>query len=120
MPDIVVVAPPNTFLASLGAVLDAHALLGALYETNRALADYSRMATRLRLVTRDGAAVMLAGGRTLPSDGGLALAAEPRLVYVPAFEPGPEGPGAGAPAGWLAEPHARGAVIAAAGAGVWP
>lgn len=124
MPEFVVAALPNTCLASLGAILDAHALLGALYQSNHALSDYSRMATKVRIATLDGGPVALAGGRTLPSDGGLASAVEPRLVYLPAFEPpDPHAPGDGAEASglldWLRARHAGGAVIAAAGAGVW-
>ncbi|MBW8814207.1 MAG: helix-turn-helix domain-containing protein [Caulobacterales bacterium] len=125
MPELVVAALPNTCLASLGAVLDAHALLSALYESNHALSDYSRMATQVRIATLDGGPVTLAGGRTLASDGSLASATEPRLVYLPAFEPAdPQAPGAAAEdrglLDWLRGRTAAGGVIAAAGAGVWP
>jgi transcriptional regulator GlxA family with amidase domain len=124
MPELVVATSPNTYLASLGAVLDAHALLGALYESNRPLSDYSHMATGIRVLTADGGPVKLAGGRALASDGAFASAVDPRLVYLSAFEAGGAdidtalGP---APAfdDWLRERCAGGSVIAAAGASVW-
>jgi transcriptional regulator GlxA family with amidase domain len=125
VPDLVVLAAPNTYVASVGAVLDGHALMGELYASNRPLSDYSRMATRVRVVTRDGGPVALAGGRTMASDGGLIAAAEPRLVYLPAFEVGRgddiQAVAAEDPAlsGWLRERSARGAVLAAAGAAAW-
>jgi transcriptional regulator GlxA family with amidase domain len=124
MRDLVVIASPNASAASVGAVLDAHAALGSLYASNRPLSDYSQMATGVRLVTPDGGPVRLAGGRSLPSDGGLPSVVEPRLAYLAAFEPGEPPETALAQADpvlldWLVERHARGAVIAAAGAAVW-
>jgi transcriptional regulator GlxA family with amidase domain len=123
MPELVVAASPNTYLASLGAALDAHALLGALYESNRPLSDYSHMATGVRVLTLDGGPVRLAGGRTLAADGAFPSATDPRLVYLPAFESGGEKVPLVDQAtvfdDWLRARHARGALIAAAGASVW-
>jgi transcriptional regulator GlxA family with amidase domain len=123
MPELVIAASPKTYMASLGVVLDAHALLGALYESNRALSDYSHMATGVRVLTVDGGPLRLAGGRTLAADGAFSSASEPRLVYLPAFEAGgdfdPDPAHAATLYDWLGERHARGAVIAAAGTGVW-
>jgi len=88
MPDLVVLASSGTYAASLGWILDAHSVLGELYDSNASLSDYSRMATGLSLLTRDGGPALLAGGRSLPSDGGLGSASAPRLIYLPAFDCG--------------------------------
>jgi transcriptional regulator GlxA family with amidase domain len=124
--DLIVVAMRHTYLASLGRLLDAHAMLAELYENNPALSAYSRMHTRLKVLTLDGAAVSLAGGRTLASDGGLSGNIDAQLIYLPAFET-PDADDVEAALGetepvsaWLREQHARGVIIAAAGASVWP
>jgi len=125
MPDLVVLAPPGTYAASLGWIVDAHSVLGELYERNASLSDYSRMATGLSLLTRDGAPVALAGGRTLASDGGLGSAHSPRLVYLPAFDCGPLDHLEEALredvrlSDWLSAQHRGGAIVAASGASVW-
>ncbi|HEY0651036.1 helix-turn-helix domain-containing protein [Phenylobacterium sp.] len=125
MSDLIVVASPHTYLASLGRVLDAHALLAELYDNNPALSVYSRMHTGVKVLTADGAPVSLAGGRTLAADGGLSRNVDARLVYVAAFEAPDAGDVEAALGGseplsnWLREQKDRGAVIAAAGAGVW-
>src|SRR4030095_2766076 len=91
MPDLVVLASPGTYAASLGWFLDAHAVLGELYDSNAALSDYPRRARGVSLRTRDGAPAVLAGGRTLAADGGLGSAHAPRLSYLPAFDCGSRG-----------------------------
>lgn len=125
MPDLAIVASPRTYAASLGCLLDAHALLGELYESNQALSLYSRMSTRLRVLTPGGVAVSLAGGRVLAADGPLGAAGGASLVYLPDFEVVRADEAEAAVAGndalwtWLAEQQAAGALLAASGMGVW-
>lgn len=125
MSDLIVVAARHTYLTSLGRLLDAHAMLAELYENNPALSAYSRMRTGLKVLTCDGAAVSLVGGRTLASDGGLSAIVDAQLIYLPAFE-APDADRLEAAAAetellsaWLRDQHGRGAVIAGAGASVW-
>jgi transcriptional regulator GlxA family with amidase domain len=123
--DVIVVAMRHTYLASLGRLVDAHAMLAELYENNPALSAYSRMRTGLKLLTCEGAAVSLAGGRTLASDGRLSGNIDAHLIYLPAFEAPDADDVEAAPdeaealSAWLRDQHARGVVIAAAGASVW-
>jgi len=125
MPDLVVLASSGTYAASLGWILDAHSVLGELYDSNASLSDYSRMATGLSLLTRDGGPALLAGGRSLPSDGGLGSASAPRLIYLPAFDCGPLDHLHDAlredrrVSDWLRAQHGGGAIVAASGASVW-
>jgi transcriptional regulator GlxA family with amidase domain len=124
MSTIVIACSPGTYLASLGAMSDAHARLGEAFATNPALGDYATMETRLVVMAAAGGRIELAGGRKFEADDRLANLAEARIVYLPAFQaPAPERAleavrGCAAFHAWLRQRHKAGALIAACGASV--
>src|SRR3546814_6112518 len=59
-----VVTSPS-YVAPLGAMIDAHARLGEVFATNPALGDYARMQTALRLFAAAGDRIELVGGRRI-------------------------------------------------------
>src|SRR3546814_1895389 len=80
-----VVTSPS-YVAPLGAMIDAHARLGEVFATNPALGDYARMQTALRLFAAAGDRIELVGGRRIEPDAQLADAESPRLVFLPSFQ----------------------------------
>lgn len=124
MPTIVAVATPGTFLASLGAMVDAHARLGEGFVTNPALGDYATSQTRLALASTDGGDIRLCGGRRLRADDRPGNLGEARMVFLPSFmAPDPAKAldlvrSASPFHGWLREMRTNGALIAACGASV--
>ena len=85
MADFALVAPPGSYLSSLGACLDAFALIRGQVENRFAPPARFPMESRLRLLTQDGQAALLADGRRFPADG-IADGAEAfDLVHVAAF-----------------------------------
>jgi transcriptional regulator GlxA family with amidase domain len=86
MSTIAIVATSPCYLASLGAMVDAHARLGEVFESNPALGDYSRMETVVRLAGTGPGMIQLAGGRELAPDVALSGLALPRFVYLPSFQ----------------------------------
>src|SRR3546814_20805649 len=79
-----VVTSPS-YVAPLGAMIDAHARLGEVFATNPALGDYARMQTALRRFAAAGDRIELVGGRRIEPDAQLADAEYPRLVFLPSF-----------------------------------
>lgn len=124
MATIAIVASPNSFTASLGALTDAHSRLGEAFAANPALGDYSRMQTCLALVSTDGGRVTLAGGRSMDTDMPLRQLVSPRIVYLPSFQIADTDrlrdlmDDAAPLHDWLRKQHAAGLLIGAAGASV--
>ncbi|MGF6222459.1 GlxA family transcriptional regulator [Pseudomonas sp. YL-218 TE3947] len=125
MSGFAVVGLSGAYLSSLGVFLDAFELIGRqvieLYRTREPIA----MQTRVHLLTLDGRPARLAGGRTLPSDGGLDAPVQYDLIHLPAFifddqstlppwldKNGPL-------CQWLIRQHAGGALISASGSAVF-
>src|SRR3546814_19297075 len=79
-----VVTSPS-YVAPLGAMIDAHARLGEVFATNPALGDYARMQTALRLFAAAGDRIELVGGRRIEPDAQLADAESTRLVFLSSF-----------------------------------
>src|SRR3546814_5947416 len=61
-----------SYVAPLGAMIDAHARLDEVFATNPALGDYARMQTALRLFAAAGDRIELVGGRRIEPDAQLA------------------------------------------------
>ena len=124
MSTIVVAASPGTYLASLGAMVDAHARLGETFVINPALGDYAEMKTRLVLLTTQGTRIDLAGGQHIDTDGRQADTHDARIVYLPSFQaPDPARAidlvlAASAFHAWLQRQWQAGALIAGCGASV--
>jgi transcriptional regulator GlxA family with amidase domain len=123
MATIAIVASPGTFIASLGAMIDAHSRLGESYAANPALGDYARMETRLVLAATRRGRLELAGGRSLDPDLPLEAIDEARMIYLPSFQVAdPDRLKElldNAPLhAWLRRQHARGRLIGACGASV--
>lgn len=124
MSGFAVVGLPGAYLSSLGVFLDAFELIGRqvieLYRTREPIT----MQTRVHLLTPDGRAAKLAGGRTLPSDGGLDAAVQYDLIHLPAFLFDEHAPppwlAVDSPlCQWLCRQHAGGALISASGSAVF-
>jgi transcriptional regulator GlxA family with amidase domain len=120
--DIAVIGFDNARLASLGLFLDAFEFarlrVAAMFEAR----DTVGMATRVRLLAPGGGAILLAGGRRMPVDGGLDDAVH-GLIHVPDFESDQE-PAAdlarlAGPVGWLGRQHRSGCVLSATGRGLF-
>ena len=124
MSTIVIAASPGTYLASLGAMVDAHARLGEVFVTNPALGDYAEMKTRLVLVSTEAGRIELADGYHLEADDRLANIREARIVYLPSFQAPDPAHAMNLVAqalplhGWLGRQRDTGALIAACGASV--
>ena len=125
MAQIAVIVTPPGYVASLGAMVDAHARLGEVFATNAALGDYAQMETALRIAPAAGGAIELVGARRFPADCQLDELSDPRLVYLPSFQlPDPDDVEAVlarfAPLhGWLAQRAAEGVAIGACGAAMF-
>lgn len=125
MSGFAVVGVADTYISSLGIFLDAFELIRRqvieLYRTREPMS----MQTRIHLLTPDGRAVRLAGGRTLASDGGLDAPVQYDLIHLPGFIVGDEAAlGArlaeAAPlCHWLSRQHAGGALVSASGSAVF-
>lgn len=85
MRDLVIVGLSGSYVASLGAMMDAYTMLAGLFAANEPLGAYSDIQTQLHLVTADGSPFPLAGGRQIPADRSWQTIKQPRLVYLPAF-----------------------------------
>ena len=124
MTHIAVVASRRTFIASLGAMVDAHSRLGEPFAANPALGDYAQMQTSLAIVPAAGEEVVLAGGRTMKADASLKTVGRPRLIYLPSFQfADPDEVAAITSSyadlhGWLDVQHSGGALIGACGTSV--
>lgn len=86
MSTIALLVSPKTYMASLGAMVDAHARLGEVFESNPALGDYAQMETRLVLAPTIPGRCDLAGGRPLQCDTNFAALADVRIAYLPSFQ----------------------------------
>ncbi|WNG26677.1 helix-turn-helix domain-containing protein [Cystobacter fuscus] len=124
MTTIAIVASPETFIASLGAMVDAHSRLGESFSANPPLGDYAQMQTRLALVAAQGGKLSLAGGRSLEPDMSLGRLGDVRLIYLPSFQIadldrlGDLLEKAAPLHRWLREQHRGGRLIGACGASV--
>lgn len=124
MPMIAVIATPQSYLASLGAMIDAHSRVGDVFETNAALSDYAEMETRLLLASTGGGEVELCGGRRIAADCRYTEMGDPRIIFLPSFRFGSEERIDSLISGhqrfyaWLADKVARGSHVAACGASV--
>lgn len=122
---IAAVVTTPSYVASLGAMIDAHARLGEVFATNPALGDYARMQTELQLLAAEPGPIALVGGRSFPADLALRDARDPRLVFLPSFQlPDPDAFEARLAAfapfhAWLHDQGARGIDIGACGASVF-
>jgi transcriptional regulator GlxA family with amidase domain len=124
MANLVVAAVRNSYLCSLGVLVDAHARLAEMFAEDSALASTGRLHTGLQLLTAGARQLPLAGGRTFVMDGALDDVSDPALVYLPNFQlPAADLPGFVAQQGrlqrWLARLAERGVPICASGASVW-
>ena len=124
MANLVVAAVPNSYLCSLGVMVDAHTRMAEMFAENDALASSAGLHTGLQLLTDGPRGLPLAGGRTLAMDGALEAATDPVLVYVPNFRmPTAELAAFAARevrvTRWLAEMARRRVLICASGASVW-
>ena len=86
MSSIAIVATSPCYLTSLGAMADAHARLGEVFESNAALGDFSQMQTVLQLAGTGPGPIQLAGGRELAADVALSGLMPPRCIYLPSFQ----------------------------------
>jgi transcriptional regulator GlxA family with amidase domain len=123
MANLIVVAIQNSYLCSLGVLVDAHARLSEMFPES-ALDPSIRLHTGLQLLTPGPREPRLAGGRRLMTDGGIEDAIDPALVYLPNFQISTEDLGAFAARDtrllrWVAEMARGGAPICASGASVW-
>lgn len=125
MSGFAVVGLADAYISSLGIFLDAFELIRRqvieLYRTREPMS----MQTRIHLLTPDGRAVRLAGGRTLPSDGGLDTLVQYDLIHLPGFIFGDESAlvsrlaDAAPLCHWLSQQHAGGAFVSASGSAVF-
>lgn len=124
MPTIAVIATPQSYVASMGAMIDAHSRVGDVFETNAALSDYAEMETRLLLASTGGGEVELCGGRRIAADCRYTEMGDPRIIFLPSFRFGSEESldnliAAHLPFyAWLADKVAHGSHVAACGASV--
>lgn len=124
MPTIAVIATPQSYVASMGAMIDAHSRIGDVFVTNAALSDYAQMETRLLLASTIGGEVELCGGRRLAADCRFAELGDPRIIFLPSFRFGSEESFDHLITthqrfhAWLAEKVAHGSHVAACGASV--
>lgn len=85
MAGFVVLGLPDACISSLGVFLDSFELVRRqvtmLYRTRQNLS----MQTRVQLLTPDGRAVRLAGGRSMAADGGLDDQLQYDLIHLPGF-----------------------------------
>ncbi|CAI8784080.1 GlxA family transcriptional regulator [Pseudomonas serbica] len=125
MSGFAVVGLSGAYLSSLGVFLDAFELIGRqvmeLYRTREPIS----MQTRVHLLTLDGRPARLAGGRILPSDGGLDAPVQYDLIHLPAFIFDDQSvlplwlDKSGPLCQWLIRQHAGGALISASGSAVF-
>lgn len=122
---IAAVVTSPSYVATLGAIIDAHARLGEVFATNPALGDYARMQTELRLLAAEPGPIALVGGRRFAADATLAETDDPRFIFLPSFQlPDPDAM-AGLLSGfvplhaWLRAQDAKGVDIGACGASVF-
>lgn len=125
MPYVAVVGVEDAFLSSIGAFTDSFVIarrqIAATFEKRGGM----RMATEVRILTRDGGPLRLADNRALTADAAFDETTEYGFVHVPAFRIGNAEALAARMAEakplsrWLARQHARGAIISASGSGVF-
>jgi transcriptional regulator GlxA family with amidase domain len=119
------IALENAYMSSLGIFLDAFELVRG--HVSRRFGSRTRFAMEspIRLLTPNGRAVRLAGGRRMSADEGLNDEARYALIHIPGFVVGGEGPldarlaDAGRLCEWLRLQYQSGAVISASGAAVF-
>lgn len=86
MSSVAIVATSPCYVTSLGAMSDAHARLGEVFESNEALGGFSHMETLLQLAGTMPGPIALAGGRKVVPDATLAGILDARLIYLPNFQ----------------------------------
>lgn len=125
MSGFAVVGLTDACISSLGIFLDSFELIRRqvteLYRTREPMS----MQTRVQLLTPDGRAVRLAGGRTMASDGGIDTPVQYDLIHLPGFIVGDEAAlsarlsDAAPLCNWLVRQHAAGARVSASGSAVF-
>ncbi len=117
--DIAVVALSGSFLSSIGTLTDSFAMVARQVQDMFAAPYRVAMQSKVRLLTPTGHPVVLAGGRTLASDGDLDWPGPLQLIHVAAFEAADEESLLKVLTHekrlleWLRRQHAKGAVIGA-------
>ena len=83
---IVIAATTPCYITSLGAMSDAHARLGEVFESNEILGDYAHMETQMQIIGLRPGPITLAGGKEFVPDTKFENVEAPRLVYLPNFQ----------------------------------
>lgn len=125
MPDIAVIAPDLAYHSSVGACLDAFALVAGQVERLFARTEAVPMETRVQLLSADGGPVSMADGRRLAVDGGLPASPDLALLHLAAFRVGGREAldvrlEAAAPLlAWLRARAASGTIVSASGSAIF-
>jgi len=126
MAGFAVLGLPDVYMSSLGAFLDAFVLIRR--QVHAVFADRGRfeMQTQVHLLSPDGGAVRMAGGRQLTADAGFqGNPTRYDLVHIPGFVVGNEEvlfsrlADAGSLCRWLRQQSEMGALISASGTAVF-
>ena len=122
MAGFAVLGLPDVYMSSLGAFLDAFVLISR--QVRAVFADRARfeMQTQVQLLSPEGGAVRMAGGRQLTADASVqGNSTRYDLVYIPGFVVGNEAvlvtrlEAAGSLCRWLRQQSGTGALISASG-----
>lgn len=126
MAGFAVLGLPDVYMSSLGAFLDAFILIRRQVRTVFQDRGRFEMQTPVHLLSLDGGAVQMIGGRNLIADGGLpGNATQYDLVHIPGFVVGREEvliarlADSGYLCGWLREQAEGGALVSASGTAVF-
>ncbi len=119
------IALENVYMSSLGIFLDAFELVRGHVSRRFGTRTRFAMESPIRLLTPNGRAVRIAGGRRISADEGLSDDARYALIHIPGFVVGGEEPldarlaDASRLCEWLRRQYQGGAVISASGAAVF-
>ena len=119
------IALENVYMSSLGIFLDAFELVRGHVSRRFGTRTRFAMESPIRLLTPNGRAVRVAGGRRISADEGLSDDARYALIHIPGFVVGGEEPldarlaDASRLCEWLRRQYQGGAVISASGAAVF-
>lgn len=125
MADFALLIQPGSYHSSVGAFLDAFALVRAQVKARIPAQDALPMETGLRLLSRDGHPVVMADGRSIAVDDAAGGTEQFDLILIPAFRVDDlEGLDQRLDQfrplyGWLTRQRAGGALLAASGPGTF-